>query len=109
MPNIVNTELSVGLVETPAFKNSSVGEVADAVIHALQFNRYDVFVPRSIGPTWATMNLVPRRGRDLVRAGAEARPGARGRRPHGARAAYEARAAASAPAAEAAHRDAAGV
>ena len=96
MPNIVNTELSVGLVETPAFKNSSVGDVADAVIHALQYNRYDVFVPRSIGPTWATMNLVPRRGRDFVaralkldRALVEA--------DHTARAAYEARAAASAP------------
>src|SRR5215208_8225288 len=36
MPNIVNTELSAGLVETPAFKNSTVGDVADAVIHALQ-------------------------------------------------------------------------
>ena len=36
MPNIVNTELSAGLVETPAFKPSTVDEVADAVIDALQ-------------------------------------------------------------------------
>ena len=84
MPNIVNTELSVGLVETPAFKNSSVGDVADAVIHALQFNRYDVFVPRSIGPTWATMNLVPRRGRDLFARVLKLDRALRGRRPHGA-------------------------
>ncbi len=73
------------------------------MIHALQYNRFDVFVPRSIGPTWATMNLVPRRARDLFaralkidRALVEA--------DHTARAAYEARAAASAPAAEAARR-----
>jgi hypothetical protein len=106
MPNIVNTELAAGLVETPAFKTSTVGDVADAVIHALQHNRFDVYVPRSIGPTWATMNLVPRRVRDLVgralkldRALTEA--------DHAARAAYEARAAASAPAAESEGRDAA--
>jgi NAD(P)-dependent dehydrogenase (short-subunit alcohol dehydrogenase family) len=108
MPNIVNTELSAGLVETPAFKNSTVGDVADAVIHALQHNRFDVYVPRSVGATWATMNLVPRRARDLVgralkidRALTEA--------DHTARAAYEERAAASAPAAETEGRDTAGV
>jgi NAD(P)-dependent dehydrogenase (short-subunit alcohol dehydrogenase family) len=102
MPNIVQTELAAGLVETPAFKNSTVDEVADAVIDALRFNRFDVFVPRSIGPTWAVMNLVPRRARDAIgralqidRALVEA--------DHGARAAYEARAAASAPAADAEH------
>jgi short-subunit dehydrogenase len=102
MPNIVQTELSAGLVETPAFKNSTVEDVADAVIDALKFNRFDVFVPKSIGPTWAVMNLVPRRAREAVgralkidRALMEA--------DHGARAAYEARAAASAPAADAEH------
>ena len=106
--NRFNTELSAGLVETPAFKNSTVGDVADAVIHALQHNRFDVYVPRSVGVTWATMNLVPRRARDLVgralkidRALTEA--------DHNARAAYEARAAASAPAAETEGRDTAGV
>jgi short-subunit dehydrogenase len=100
MPNIVKTELSAGLIETPAFKNSTVDDVADAVVDALKFNRFDVFVPKSIGPTWAILNLVPRRGREafaralkIDRALIEA--------DHGARAAYEARAAASAPSVEA--------
>jgi NAD(P)-dependent dehydrogenase (short-subunit alcohol dehydrogenase family) len=100
MPGIVKTELSTGLVDTPAFKSSTVEDVAAAVLDALKFPRFDVFVPRSIGPTWALFNLVPRRGREALRrtlkidratADADAR----------ARAAYEARAAASAPAAEA--------
>jgi NAD(P)-dependent dehydrogenase (short-subunit alcohol dehydrogenase family) len=102
MPNIVQTELSAGLVETPAFKNSTVDDVADAVVEALKFTRFDVFVPKSIGPTWAVLNLVPRRAREAVgralkidRALTDA--------DHGARAAYEARAAASAPAADAEH------
>ena len=100
MPNIVKTELSAGLGETAAFKSSTVGEVADAVVAALKFPRFDVFVPKAIGPTWALLNLVPRRARDafgralkIDRALMQA--------DHGARAAYEARAAASAPAADA--------
>ncbi|MGI8779150.1 MAG: SDR family oxidoreductase, partial [Solirubrobacteraceae bacterium] len=66
MPGIVKTELSTGLVETPAFKNSTPEDVADAVVDALKFARFDVFVPKSIGPTWAILNLVPRRARDAV-------------------------------------------
>jgi len=100
MPGIVKTELSTGLVETPAFKNSTPEDVADAVVDALKFARFDVFVPKSIGPTWAILNLVPRRARDAVgralrldRVLLEA--------DRGARAAYEARAAASAPATQA--------
>jgi NAD(P)-dependent dehydrogenase (short-subunit alcohol dehydrogenase family) len=101
MPGIVRTELSTGLVETPAFKSVTAEEVADAVVDALKFARFDVYVPRSIGPTLATVNLLPRRAREAIgralkldRALLDA--------DRGARAAYEARAAASAPAAEAA-------
>jgi NAD(P)-dependent dehydrogenase (short-subunit alcohol dehydrogenase family) len=101
MPNFVNTDLSAGMGEVPAFKNSSVEDVADAVIAALEFPRFDVFVPKSIGPAWTVVNLLPRRARDALgralkidRALMEA--------DRSARAAYEARAAASAPAVEAA-------
>ena len=97
MPGIVKTELSTGLVDTPAFKPSTPDQVADAVVDALKFPRHDVFVPKSIGPAWAGLNLLPRRAREgvgralkLDRALREA--------DRGARAAYEARAAASAPA-----------
>src|SRR5215218_10163381 len=43
MPNFVNTDLSAGMGEVPAFKNSSVEDVADAVIAALEFPRFDVY------------------------------------------------------------------
>ena len=99
MPNIVKTELSAGLVETPAFKNSTVDDVADAVIDALKLGRFDVYVPKSIGPTWAAMNLLPRRAREAI-GRAMGIDRALTRADRGARAAYEARAAASAPAAE---------
>jgi NAD(P)-dependent dehydrogenase (short-subunit alcohol dehydrogenase family) len=99
MPGIVKTELSTGLVETPAFKSSTPEQVAEAVVDALAFARFDIFVPKSIGPTVAVTNLLPRRVREAVgralkidRALLDA--------DRGARAAYEARAAASAPAAD---------
>jgi NAD(P)-dependent dehydrogenase (short-subunit alcohol dehydrogenase family) len=100
MPNFVNTELSAGMGEVPAFKNSSVEDVADAVINALKFPRFDVFVPRSIGPTLAISNLLPRRAREALGRVLKI-DSALTHADHSARAAYEARAAASAPAAEA--------
>jgi NAD(P)-dependent dehydrogenase (short-subunit alcohol dehydrogenase family) len=100
MPNFVNTELSAGMGEVPAFKNSSVEEVADAVITALKFPRFDVFVPRSIGPTLAVSNLLPRRVREALGRALKI-DRALTQADHSARAAYEARAAASAPAADA--------
>jgi NAD(P)-dependent dehydrogenase (short-subunit alcohol dehydrogenase family) len=99
MPGIVKTELSTGLVETPAFKSSTPEEVADAIVDALKFARFDVFVPKSIGPTLALTSLIPRRAREALgralkidRALLDA--------DRDARAAYEARAATSAPATE---------
>src|SRR5215203_577127 len=66
MPGIVKTELSTGLVETRAFKSSTPEEVADAVVDALKFARFDVFVPKSIGMTWTVLQVLPRRGREAV-------------------------------------------
>jgi NAD(P)-dependent dehydrogenase (short-subunit alcohol dehydrogenase family) len=99
MPGIVKTELSTGLVETPAFKSVTTEEVAAAVVDALKFARFDVFVPKSIGPTVAFFNLWPRRAREAVARVLKLDRALRDA-DRGARAAYEARAAASAPATE---------
>ena len=100
MPAIVQTELAAGLPRSRGFKPSTPEEVAEAVVAALRENRFDVYVPRAIGPTWAAMNLLPRRAREAL---ARALRFDRALRDadHAARAAYEARAAASAPAADA--------
>jgi NAD(P)-dependent dehydrogenase (short-subunit alcohol dehydrogenase family) len=99
MPGLVRTELIAGLVESRGFKASTPEDVAELVVEALQFPRFDVYVPKSIGPTWAVLQLLPRRGREAVgralrldRVLLDA--------DRDARAAYEARAAASAPGAE---------
>jgi NAD(P)-dependent dehydrogenase (short-subunit alcohol dehydrogenase family) len=100
MPGIVRTELSTGLVDTPAFRASTTEDVAEAVADALKFPRFDVFVPKSIGPTIAVTNLLPRRVREALARALKLDRALRDA-DRGARAAYEARAAASAPAAEA--------
>jgi short-subunit dehydrogenase len=100
MPAIVRTELAAGLRPARAFKPSTPEEVAEATLEALRTGRFDVFVPIAIGPTWAGLNVLPRRVRDaftralrIDRALLDT--------DRAARVAYEARAAASAPAAEA--------
>jgi len=99
MPGIVRTELATGLVQSRGFKVSTPEEVAELVVEALEFPRFDVFVPKSIGRTWAAMQIVPRRAREAIaralridRALLDA--------DRDARAVYEARAAASAPGVE---------
>jgi short-subunit dehydrogenase len=99
MPGIVKTELSAGLVETPAFKTSTPEQVAEAVVDALKFARFDVFVPKSIGPTVALTNVLPRPLREAIGRALKIDRALRDA-DRGARAAYEARAAASAPAAD---------
>jgi NAD(P)-dependent dehydrogenase (short-subunit alcohol dehydrogenase family) len=96
MPGIVRTELSTGLVETPAFKSVTAEQVADAIVDALKFARFDVFVPKSIGPALAFFGIVPRRAREAAGRALKLDRALRDA-DRTARTAYETRAAASAP------------
>ncbi|MEJ7750675.1 MAG: SDR family NAD(P)-dependent oxidoreductase, partial [Thermoleophilaceae bacterium] len=49
MPGVVDTELADGLPSTRAVKKVSPDDVANAIVEALEFPRFDVFVPKSIG------------------------------------------------------------
>jgi NAD(P)-dependent dehydrogenase (short-subunit alcohol dehydrogenase family) len=96
MPGIVNTELATGLQQARGVKNVDPEDVADAIADALRFPRFDVFVPRSIGPINQVLGLLPRTGREAFaralkadRVLAQADPAARR--------AYELRAARSEP------------
>ena len=100
MPAIVRTELAAGLRPSRGFKPSTPEEVAEAIVEALRKNRFDVYVPRSLGPTWVGMIALPRRAREAL-ARAMQIYGAALDTDHSTRAAYEARAAASAPATDA--------
>ena len=94
MPVIVRTELAAGLPEGRFIKQIQPEDVADAVVHALRHPRFDVFVPRNVGPLTKLGGALPQRVREGVgralridRSLAEPDPAARR--------AYELRAAAS--------------
>jgi short-subunit dehydrogenase len=94
MPVVVQTELGSGLPETRGFKAVEPEDVANAIVEALQTNRYEVFVPKSVSGLMRAKALVPARvmeavGRMLKGDEVLANPD------HVERAAYEARMAAT--------------
>jgi NADP-dependent 3-hydroxy acid dehydrogenase YdfG len=66
MPGIVNTELAQGLHQARGVKNINPQDVANAIVETLKNPRFDVYVPKSIGPISKVMNLLPRAGREAV-------------------------------------------
>lgn len=96
MPAVVNTELGSGLVEARAVRVSEPSDVADAIVNALEFPKFDVWVPRIGAGIHKVLNLLPRAGREAIARALKAdRVLAHADR--NARAAYEERAARSQP------------
>ncbi|WP_354700677.1 FabG-like 3-oxoacyl-(acyl-carrier-protein) reductase [Paraconexibacter sp. AEG42_29] len=69
MPAIVNTELTSGVDPARGVKNVEPEDVAAAVIESITSGRFDVFVPRVMGPLSKANVLLPRPAREaLMRA-----------------------------------------
>ncbi len=66
MPVVVRTELGSGLPETRSFKPVEPGDVADEIVEALQLQRFDVFVPKSVGRLFRAQALLPRRANEAI-------------------------------------------
>lgn len=64
MPAVVNTELADGLPDTRGVKKLEPEEVADAIVEAIETNRFDVWVPKSTATIAFAMNMLPRGGRE---------------------------------------------
>jgi NADP-dependent 3-hydroxy acid dehydrogenase YdfG len=96
MPGIVNTELATGLQQARGVKNVNPEDVADAIVEALRHPRFDVFVPKAIGPINAILGLLPRGGREAFARALKADKVLAAADPE-ARRAYELRASASEP------------
>jgi len=96
MPGVVNTELASGLQEARGVRNVNPEDVAAAIVEALQVPRFDVYVPKSIGPINKVMGVLPRAGREAIARALKADQVLAGADPN-ARRAYELRAAHSDP------------
>jgi NADP-dependent 3-hydroxy acid dehydrogenase YdfG len=66
MPVLVNTELISGLSNARGVKTQQPEDVAEAIIDALKFPRFDVFVPKSVGTIHKITAVLPRGGREAI-------------------------------------------
>jgi NADP-dependent 3-hydroxy acid dehydrogenase YdfG len=66
MPAVVNTELGSGLQDTRGVKKLEPEEVADAIVNALEFPKFDVWVPKSSAAINKVISLLPRAGREAM-------------------------------------------
>jgi NAD(P)-dependent dehydrogenase (short-subunit alcohol dehydrogenase family) len=64
MPVLVNTELGSGIQPGRAVPKIEPEDVAREIVTALKLNRYEVFVPRNVGPLSRLVSALPRRPRD---------------------------------------------
>jgi short-subunit dehydrogenase len=99
MPGFARTELATGVPDLRGVKRVTPEEIAAATVDALKAPRFDVWVPRRLGPLIAFGAILPRSWREAVSRAMNSDHVANTDRR--ARAAYEARAAESAPAVEA--------
>lgn len=64
MPVAVHTELGLGLGQARGVKQVEPEDVANEIVSALKEGRFDVFVPRSVGPLTQFSSALPRRARE---------------------------------------------
>ena len=75
MPAVVNTELADGLPDTRGVTKLEPEDVADAIVEAIETNRFDVWVPRSTATIAVMMNLMASRRSRTARAVPQGRQG----------------------------------
>jgi NADP-dependent 3-hydroxy acid dehydrogenase YdfG len=66
MPVVVDTELAAGVGSARGIPRIKPEDVAEAIVGALEHPRFDVYVPRSIGPMTAMTAMIPRRLREML-------------------------------------------
>jgi NADP-dependent 3-hydroxy acid dehydrogenase YdfG len=66
MPAVVNTELGSGLVDTRGVKKIEPSDVAEAIVDAIKYPKFDVWVPKVSAGIYRFMALLPRSGREAI-------------------------------------------
>jgi NADP-dependent 3-hydroxy acid dehydrogenase YdfG len=66
MPVVVHTELGSGLPETRGFTAVEPEDVANAIVDALQYGRFEVFVPKSMSRMVRFSALMPRAAMEAI-------------------------------------------
>jgi short-subunit dehydrogenase len=66
IPAVVNTELGSGLQDARGVKTLEPEEVAEAIVEAIETDRFEVWIPASTAAIAKVMNLMPRSGREAI-------------------------------------------
>jgi hypothetical protein len=66
MPGLVDTELAKGVADARLVRRVSPEEVASELVAAIKVPRFDVFVPRSLGPMVRVLAALPRGLRERI-------------------------------------------
>jgi short-subunit dehydrogenase len=66
MPAVVNTELGAGLPEVRGVKRIEPEDVADAIVTALEYPKFDIYVPREAVAVHKLAALLPRRAGEAL-------------------------------------------
>lgn len=61
LPGFVRTELAAGLPEVPGFPPITAADVAESIVDTVRRPRFEVYVPRRIGPTLRLGTIAGRR------------------------------------------------
>lgn len=69
MPGIIDTELTAGVQESATIKKIPPQDVAQAIVDGIRKERFEVYVPKSLGLTQKVMRVLPRPvGRAMAKA-----------------------------------------
>jgi NAD(P)-dependent dehydrogenase (short-subunit alcohol dehydrogenase family) len=66
MPAMVNTELTSGVKAGRGVEKAEPEDVADAIVEALQFGRFEAYVPKLVGRIGKAMQILPRGAAEAV-------------------------------------------
>ncbi len=66
MPGIIATELTDGLKESATVKKVAPEEVGAAIVDAIRRERFEVYVPKSLGRTYKITSMLPRGARRMI-------------------------------------------
>jgi short-subunit dehydrogenase len=72
MPGVIDTELTAGLKESATVKKVPPADVAAGIVEGIRKERFEVFVPKSLGRTYKVTQFLPRGMRRAIAKGMKA-------------------------------------
>ncbi len=66
MPSLANTDLAMGMTAGRFVDLIEPEDIAEAIVEAIKYPKFDVYVPKKIGPLMKLTSIMPRGAQDVV-------------------------------------------